>query len=85
MKNYSYKPTDENVLKLLKSDVIGRVQDIRQFMTLLANMEDDCYSIALNGEWGSGKTFFIKQIKLLLDAQNPCSSMNISCHTISIL
>ena len=59
MKNYSYKPTDENVLKLLKSDVIGRVQDIRQFMTLLANMEDDCYSIALNGEWGSGKTFFI--------------------------
>lgn len=45
-------------------------------MTLLANMEDDCYSIALNGEWGSGKTFFIKQIKLLLDAQNPCSSMD---------
>lgn len=76
MKNYSYKLTDENVLKLLKSDVIGRVQDIRQFMTLLANMEDDCYSIALNGEWGSGKTFFIKQIKLLLDAQNPCSSMD---------
>ena len=76
MKNYSYKPTDENALQLLKSDVIGRTQDIRQFMTLLANMEDDCYSIALNGEWGSGKTFFIKQIKLLLDAKNPCSSMD---------
>lgn len=76
MKNYSYKPTDENALQLLKSDVIGRTQEIRQFMMLLTNMEDDCYSIALNGEWGSGKTFFIKQIKLLLDAQNPYSSMD---------
>ena len=67
MKNYSYKPTDENVLKLLKSDVIGRVQDIRQFMTLLANMEDDCYSIALNGGWGSGSlsTFMYNRIKPL--------------------
>lgn len=45
-------------------------------MMLLANMEDDCYSIALNGAWGSGKTFFIKQIKLLLDAQNPRSTMD---------
>ncbi len=76
MKNYSYKPTDENVLRLLNSDVIGRTQDIRQFMILLTNMEDDCYSIALNGEWGSGKTFFIKQIKMLLDAQNPNSLMD---------
>lgn len=76
MKNYSYKPTDENALQLLNSDIIGRGQDIKQFMMLLSNMEDDCYSIALNGEWGSGKTFFIKQIKLLLDAQNPHSSMD---------
>lgn len=76
MKNYSYKPTDENVLQLLKSNPIGRTQDIEQFMMLLANMEDDCYSIALNGAWGSGKTFFIKQIKLLLDAQNPRSPMD---------
>lgn len=76
MKNYSYKPTNENALRLLKSDIIGRGQDIKQFMMLLSNMEDDCYSIALNGEWGSGKTFFIKQIKLLLDAQNPYSSMD---------
>lgn len=76
MKNYSYKPTDENALQLLESDIIGRSQDIKQFMALLSNMEDDCYSIALNGEWGSGKTFFIKQIKLLLDAQNPHSLMD---------
>lgn len=76
MKNYSHKLTDENLIALLKSDTIGRNQEIRQFMTLLSNMEDDCYSVALNGAWGSGKTFFIKQVKLLLDAKNPYSSMS---------
>ncbi len=76
MKNYSYNPTDENALHLLKSDLIGRKQDIMQFLTLLSHMEDDCYSIALNGEWGSGKTFFIKQVKLLLDAKNPHSRIS---------
>ena len=34
-------------------------------------MEDNCYSVALNGDWGSGKTFFVKQVKLILDAHNP--------------
>lgn len=66
MKSYSYKPTDDNVLHLLKSNLIGRKQDIMRFLALLSNMEDDCYSIALNGEWGSGKTFFIKQTPILL-------------------
>ena len=75
MKSYSYKPTDDNVLHLLKSNLIGRKQDIMRFLALLSNMEGDCYSIALNGEWGSGKTFFIKQVKLLLDAKNPYSQM----------
>ena len=76
MKNYSYKPTDNNALHLLEANRIGRKQDILRFLTLLSNMEDDCYSIAINGEWGSGKTFFIKQVKLLLDAANPHSQMS---------
>lgn len=75
MINYSHNPTNENALKLLEADYIGRRQDIGQFLRLLSNMEDDCYSIALNGDWDSGKTFFIKQAKLFLDAYNPCSGM----------
>lgn len=75
MINYSYMPTDKNALELLEANLIGRNQDIGQFLQLLSNMEDDCYSIALNGDWGAGKTFFIKQMKLLLDAKNPCSVM----------
>lgn len=38
-------------------------------------MEDDCYTVALNGDWGSGKTFFVKQIKMILDAYNSQSNM----------
>ena len=75
MKNYSRTPTEENVLKLLKRNPIGRTEDVLRFVELLSNMEDACYSIALNGEWGSGKTFFVKQVKLILDAQNPQSNI----------
>ena len=76
MKNYSRTPTEENVLKLLKRNPIGRTEDVLRFVELLSNMEDACYSIALNGEWGSGKTFFVKQVQLILDAQNPQSSIS---------
>lgn len=75
MKNYSLKPTDENVLELLRTNSIGRLQYVLRFVTLLSHMEDDCYSIALNGDWGSGKTFFIKQVKLILDTYNPISQL----------
>ena len=76
MKNYSTKPTDENALELLRTDPIGRNKDVYRFINLLSRLDSDCYSVALNGEWGSGKTFFIKQTKLVLDAFNPQSTLN---------
>ena len=75
MRNYSLKPTDENVLELLRTNNIGRFPYVLRFVTLLSHMEDDCYSIALNGDWGAGKTFFIKQVKLILDTYNPLSKL----------
>lgn len=36
----------------------------------MLNYQDDLYSIALDGRWGSGKTFFVKQCKLVLDCLN---------------
>lgn len=75
MKNYSLKPTEENALQLMKSDPIGRNQAVFRFVQMLDNI-DDCCTIAVNGEWGAGKTFFIRQVKLILDAQNPQSKMD---------
>ena len=76
MRNYSLKPTENNVLELLKENPIRRNSSVFQFVRLLTYMEDDCYTIALNGDWGSGKTFFVKQVKLVLDAFNPQSCMS---------
>lgn len=75
MTNYSLKPTDENALELLKTDPIQRKKYVQRFAKILSRMEDDCYTVALNGDWGSGKTFFVKQIKMILDAYNPHSNM----------
>lgn len=76
MKNYSLKPTDENAIDLLRQNTIGRNEDVFNFIRLLMHMKDGCYSVAVNGVWGSGKTFFVKQVKLILDANNPQSDMS---------
>ena len=73
MKAYDLKPTDENLLKTLKEDTIERNASIFNFIRILDSLEDSC-SIALEGNWGSGKTFFVKQTKTILDALNQCST-----------
>lgn len=73
MKAYDLKPTDENLLKTLKDDTIERNASIFNFIRILDSLEDSC-SIALEGNWGSGKTFFVKQTKMILDALNQCST-----------
>lgn len=69
MKTYDLKPTFENLLDTYKRDVIGRNSDIFRFTEILNSVEDGC-SIALDGNWGSGKTFFVKQVKMVMDAHN---------------
>lgn len=73
MKAYDLKPTDENLLNTLKDDTIERNASIFNFIRILDSLEDSC-SIALEGNWGSGKTFFVKQTKMILDAFNQSST-----------
>lgn len=69
MKSYEIMPTYENLIKTFKEDTLGRNKDIISFVFVL-NSFSNCTSIALDGKWGSGKTFFVKQTKLFLDAHN---------------
>lgn len=69
MKSYELKPTYENLLNTYKQDVISRNEDIFRFIKILNSIEDN-FSIALGGSWGSGKTFFVKQVKMVMDALN---------------
>ena len=75
MKNYSLKPTDENAIQFLKENPIGRNDKVFRFIDLLSHAQESC-TIAVNGEWGSGKTFFVRQAKLILDAWNDHSEMD---------
>lgn len=47
-------------------DAVGRNQDLKMFLKLLHNA-DEFSTIAINGGWGTGKTFFVKQAQLLID------------------
>ena len=69
MKSHELKPTYENLLETYINDTIGRSKDVFLFSQILNGIESSC-SIALDGRWGSCKTFFVKQAKMLLDAYN---------------
>lgn len=71
MKSFELKPTPENLLNTFLDDTISRDTDIFRFIDILDSIED-CCSIALDGNWGCGKTFFVKQAKMIMDAHNKC-------------
>ena len=74
MKSFDIKPTEENIVKALNEDLIKRNSDLILFYKLLCAQENAC-SIALDGRWGSGKTFFVKQEQMIINAKNPVSDM----------
>lgn len=69
MKKYDIQPTEENIKESLKDNVTGRNDNVYQLLQLL-NHQEGSWSIAINGDWGSGKTFFVKQCKYVLDCLN---------------
>lgn len=69
MRRTVLNPTEDNIMKSLEENIFGRNMDLNYFLELLSNIEGP-YSLALNGAWGSGKTFFIKQAEMVLNAYN---------------
>lgn len=69
MKRTVLSPTEDNIIKSLEENMFGRNEDLSYFLNLLTSIEGP-YALALNGAWGSGKTFFIKQAEMVLNAYN---------------
>ena len=65
MESLDKLPTPENLDEVAKNDVLDRNVFIANFIRLLASIEGH-YSIALDGRWGSGKTFFVKQTERVI-------------------
>lgn len=69
MNSLELQPTSECIKRTYCQNTIGRNDDLHRFIDILNAISDNCV-IALDGNWGSGKTFFVKQAKMVLDAFN---------------
>lgn len=65
MKSLELKPK----LETLEKNIIGRNTEIINFIRLLDSIKSN-FSIAIDNDWGTGKTFFVKEVKMILDAYN---------------
>ena len=75
MKNYELLPTEENLIDCLYRDSINRNKDIAYFYNIL-QAQESMTTIAIDGRRGSGKTFFVRQTKIVLNALNPSCGMD---------
>lgn len=75
MKLETLQPTRENIKDSLIGNWLDRNKDISGLIKLL-NSHKNAMSLALNGDWGSGKTFFVLQTKMVLDALNPLTEFD---------
>ena len=75
MKKYEMIPTEENLIETLYNDTISRKKDIVYFYDIL-QAQESASAIAIDGRWGSGKTFFVKQTKMVINALNSLSTMD---------
>lgn len=66
MKKHDLQPSDNNIRSTFYNDSIGRNKDLVNFIKIIDSINES-YSIALDSYWGSGKTFFVKQVKMILD------------------
>lgn len=77
MKNLDLKLNEDNIKYVLQNDFIKRNKYIASFFNLINGIEDNKI-IALDGEWGSGKTWFVKSIEYLInsDVNNELNIVN---------
>ena len=60
---YELEPIDDNILKTLIDDPLDRDFEVNKFLTILDSIGGNrCF--AIDGQWGTGKTFFVKQCKI---------------------
>lgn len=70
----------ENLRKSYINNILYRNTYIHSFISMLLNIENGGV-IAIDGEWGSGKTHFVQQVKWLLDS----ASENITSDVKTVL
>lgn len=66
MINIDLKLNNENIRNIIEKNYINRNRYINGFLNIL-NTIDESKIISLDGDWGSGKTWFVKSLEYLLN------------------
>ncbi len=66
MKRTAEEANVENVLESFKENKYNRTQDIMDFIMALDQIEGNMF-ISLDAKWGSGKTFYVRQVEQTLN------------------
>lgn len=59
-------PSNENILNAFTKDSVNRVRYVFSMYEMINRKEFPFSSVSLDGPWGSGKTFFIKMLMMLI-------------------
>ncbi len=60
---------EANIYETFINDSIHRNEDVFSLLSLISNIDRN-YTIAIDSSWGGGKTFFVKQCLMILDAHS---------------
>lgn len=69
--------TEEDIKKSLEENLLGRNDDVIALIQLISE-NTHLHSIAIDGRWGCGKTFFVKQTNYLMNTTNNYKSESVS-------
>ena len=75
MKKLECLPIDNNIKETLEKNSLGRNSKLTQMAKLLNNFDENTI-LSIDGDWGVGKTFFIKQFLYLNNKENASHNFN---------
>lgn len=76
MKRADEEPTPKAIEDALTQDPLYRKREIEGFLKMLIAVEPP-YTFVIDAPWGSGKTFFVKQVARVLQMANPALDINL--------
>ena len=79
MRKYELQFDDESIKDTIHSNTLNRNDKLFNLIRLLNSMNEN-HIISIDGSWGSGKTFFIKQLMYLKSNHNDCAFIKQDIH-----
>lgn len=83
MDTYTLKVNDENIRKTFEEDALGRNEYVLGLVKWINSIENNAI-LSLEGDWGSGKTFLLKQLELIYENKEIISKWKNKSNNINL-